>query len=69
MLEFRCPFCHSLIRSEFYDDIESHAMACRETTLPQNRGSLAEWKEHNNPESCSGEQQRTLAYTEGMREG
>ena len=53
--EQRCHFCGQSLVSLFWDDLESHIMACRERTLPEKRGDLSAFHGRIQTQACDGE--------------
>ena len=41
MLEILCPFCRTIHRSEFLDEIEEEILRCRKTAKDEDKGLLA----------------------------
>ena len=62
----RCIFCGAHLSTDFFDEVESHIMACRERTLPEKRGDLSAFpRAGTKPLTCEEEAVRKQAERSG----
>jgi hypothetical protein len=50
ILMFRdCPFCGTIHRSPYIDELENSVLTCRDRVCPEKRGSLETWPDQDTP--------------------